>query len=71
MRRNNSISCFQNQFTSDYQKFETFCKRSFLIGVQKVGEIITFPLCLITFPVCQTCPRLISKSYKHFVKEVF
>ena len=47
----NSISCFQNQFWIRYSKLETFCKRSFLIGGQEVGEIIPFPVWIILFPV--------------------
>merc|ERR1711872_411425 len=77
-RRNNSISCldyssscFQNQFWIRFEKSKTFCKRSFLIGGQEVGEIIPFPVWIILFPVFKTSFGFVFKSYKLFVKEVF
>ena len=50
---------------------ETFCKRSFLIGAQEVGEIIPFPVLIIPFPVSKTSFKVVSKIQKHYVKEAF
>jgi len=50
---------------------EPFCKRSFLIGGQEIGEIIPFPVWIIPFPVFKTSFKLIDKILKYFVKEVF
>ena len=53
------------------QKLEKYCKRRFLIGAQEVGEFIPFPVWIIPFPVCTGHFGLLSKTDKHFVKEVF
>ena len=42
-----------------------------MIGSQKVGEKIPFPVWIIPFPIFKTSFELVDKIDKHFVKEVF
>ena len=42
-----------------------------MIGGQKVGEIIPFPVWIIPFPVFKYSFGFVFKSWKLFVKEVF
>ena len=50
---------------------ETVCKRRFFIRGMEVGEIIPFPVWIISFPVLKIDFEPLGSNVKHFVKEVF
>ena len=50
----NSISWFENQFWNPLDKWETFCKRSYLIRGLEVVEIIPFPVWKFHFLFCKS-----------------
>ena len=52
-------------------KHEKHIVKVFLIKGLEEGEIILFPVQIISYPVLDINPDLLSKYEKHFVKEFF